>query len=147
MMKPAVTNALRTILKNHPKRKLMPAAVIEHARQPDSPLHGYFEWDDSKAAHAYRLVQARHLIAEIEIVSDSKRESAPVFVSLLSDRKTGGYRDVGQVLASKSLRRELLATAVSELRAIQSRYDRLKELASVFKEVGRVEKKMATRRA
>ena len=28
--------------------------VVDAARSPDSPLHGLFEWDNAKAAAAYR---------------------------------------------------------------------------------------------
>lgn len=46
---------------------LTPDAVIEDARDPDSPLHDLFEWDDSKAAHEYRRVTARSFIRSIEV--------------------------------------------------------------------------------
>ena len=37
--------------------------VVAAARDPLSPLHSKFQWDDSKAAHRYRLWQARQIIA------------------------------------------------------------------------------------
>lgn len=36
--------------------------VVEAARSKDSPLHGEFEWNNSKAGHEFRLIQARTLI-------------------------------------------------------------------------------------
>ena len=42
---------------------LDPEMVVDAAGDPDHPLHGHFEWDDAKAAHQYRLGQARALIA------------------------------------------------------------------------------------
>jgi hypothetical protein len=59
-----VTDALKKIETR--TGKLSPIAVIEAAREPDSPLHGYFEWDDSKAAEQYRLDQARCLIRSVQ---------------------------------------------------------------------------------
>lgn len=133
MMKPLVVDALRQILKKNKKQKLLPVAVVNEARDPESPLHRYFEWDDSKAAHAHRLDQARHLIASIEIISDDKSDPRPAFVSLASDRISGGYRDVNHVMSSAELRREMMATALGELKAIQARYDRLADLVKVIK--------------
>ena len=46
---------------------LSPANVIEAARDPNSAMHGQFEWDDSEAAQAYRLQQARALIRRVKV--------------------------------------------------------------------------------
>ena len=50
------------------KGKLTASQVLEVARSPDSPLHPYFEWDDSIAAEQWRLEQARELIRRVKIV-------------------------------------------------------------------------------
>lgn len=41
---------------------LRPSEVVESARPATSPLHDQFEWNNSKAGHEYRLMQARQLI-------------------------------------------------------------------------------------
>ena len=48
--------------------RLTPNAVLEDAKDPDSPLHDSFEWDDEKAAHAHRIEQARALITSVRVV-------------------------------------------------------------------------------
>ena len=57
---------------------LTPHSVVIEARSKKSPLHDCFEWDDSKAGHAYRLYQARALIRRVHIVvqknDEEKRE-------------------------------------------------------------------------
>lgn len=53
--------------------RLTPAAVVEDAEDPASPLHDCFQWDDEKAAHAHRLDQARSLITSIRIVQKTDR--------------------------------------------------------------------------
>lgn len=50
------------------KGRLQPDDVLEEAESPDSPLHSFFEWDDSAAARAFRLSQARVLITRVKIV-------------------------------------------------------------------------------
>jgi hypothetical protein len=47
--------------------RLSPAEVVKAARDPKSPMHGYFTWDDSEAARMFREDQARTLISEFEI--------------------------------------------------------------------------------
>lgn len=46
---------------------LKPSLIVEEARAENSPLHPYFEWDDSKAGENYRRDQARKLIKEIKV--------------------------------------------------------------------------------
>lgn len=41
---------------------LKPEDVLDDARNPNSPLHDCFTWDDSIAAEAYRLIQAKAVI-------------------------------------------------------------------------------------
>ena len=48
--------------------------VVDEARDISSPLHPFFQWDDSIAAEAYRIQQAESLIRRVKIetvVSDT----------------------------------------------------------------------------
>jgi hypothetical protein len=44
---------------------LYPATVVEVAKSPNHPLHRYFEWDNEKAAQAYRISQACEVIESL----------------------------------------------------------------------------------
>jgi hypothetical protein len=48
--------------------RLTKDAVVQDARKKSSPLHSYFEWDDSIAGQRYRLVQAEELIGEVTVL-------------------------------------------------------------------------------
>jgi hypothetical protein len=48
--------------------RLIPETVVRVAADPGSPLHSQFEWDDSKAGHAFRIEQARRLIRAVRLV-------------------------------------------------------------------------------
>ncbi|GIW89962.1 MAG: hypothetical protein KatS3mg109_1339 [Pirellulaceae bacterium] len=61
-----VEEALEHIREAHGGR-LLPEHVVEAARDPASPLHSHFTWDDGEAAHRYRLWQARQLIRAVLI--------------------------------------------------------------------------------
>lgn len=52
-----------------------PENVLAQASHPANPLHSCFEWDDTKAAREYRLVQCRTMVnsLRIEIVDVSQK--------------------------------------------------------------------------
>lgn len=115
---------------------LEPAAVVEAARRRTSPLHSKFEWNDSAAAEAHRLWQARHLInVTVEYIGSGKKAALHrVFVSLSSDRhqEGGGYRTMTSVVRNKTHRERLLEDAFEEMKSFQAKFAGLKELAEVF---------------
>ena len=119
---------------------LQPQAVVEAARVKTSPLHSQFDWENSEAAHKWRLHQARNLIRVTVEWLTIPGQTTPVevrpFVSLTPDRKAegGGYRETVAVLSRKETRDQLLADALAELQAIESKYACLTELAKVFEE-------------
>lgn len=57
--------ALQKMAKAH--GGVTPESLVDAARDPLSVFHSYFEWNLKKAAHAFRLWQARHLIREITL--------------------------------------------------------------------------------
>jgi hypothetical protein len=121
---------------------LKPERVVQAARNRNSPLHACFEWNDSKAASAYRLEQARQLIRTYVIVEPAA-PSQPVraYVSLRNDRQGGGgYRSLASVVSNEELYRQLLADALLDLKSLQEKYSRLKELKRIFTEIEKLER-------
>ena len=95
--------------------KLTPSAVVDDARNPSSPLHGQFEWDDSKAAEAYRVVQARTLIRSVECVIRTTTVvlKAPFYIrDPDAGSKEQGYVTVTKLRTDEDAARE---AAVNEL--------------------------------
>lgn len=124
---------LRSIAAKH-RGKLRPEDVVAFARDPATALHVRFTWDDSKAACAYRLWQARELIAVTVIVMPETGKSYRAFVSMVGDRAMdgGGYRSLVTVLGDRGLRMALLAEALAEFDRWRAKYEALKELAPIF---------------
>lgn len=113
-------------------------------KHPKSALHTCFEWDDATAGAEHRLWQARRLIALHIVTVEGERKT----VSLSVDRaKGGGYRQIEDVVRVPDLRERMLQDAMNELRRVRSKYEQLTELASVFKEIDKVDKKHATKTA
>jgi len=118
---------------------LSPEKVVESARHKTSPLHHCFEWDDSAAAEAYRLWQARQLIRVVVQEIPGTKAKTEVFVSLSTDRGQGaGYRLVTTVLSHEQMRAQLLEDARAELAVFRRKYAQLQELAEVFAAVDRL---------
>jgi len=119
---------------------LRPAEVVRAARDPRSPLHPHFEWDDSAAAQKYRLWQARQLIrVVVEPIELPRSGKSPVrvWVSLAEDRKAdgGGYRTTEAILSRSELRQQLLEDALKELEVFERKYAHLQELAEVHRAI------------
>lgn len=121
---------------------IRPVDVVEAARDEESPLHDWFQWDDDEAAHQYRLLQARNLLRVYVNVEPSK-DSEPVraFVSLTSDRakEGGGYRALAEVMGDDAMREQLLRDAFVQFRNMQKRYQHLKQLSKVWDAVAEAE--------
>ena len=89
---------------------LMVDDVLEAAKDPKSVLHKHFQWDNDKAAEAWRKQQARQLIQKVTVTI----EKAPdvhirAFVSLSTDQHDGGgYRMTANVLSDEHLKGQLL---------------------------------------
>ena len=66
--------------------------VLEDASGKRSPLHDFFQWDDTEAARQYRLTQARLMIRSVDIVyvdsrgNESKQAKAFPSVAYQDDR-------------------------------------------------------------
>jgi len=102
--------------------KLLPADVVEAARDPMSPLHGQFEWDDSAAAEAYRLQQAGDLIRRVKITLTVEDKPVRVvrYVSTQQEAPSS-YRVV--------TRAPMVDLMQVELRRLLGNIDRVKALA------------------
>lgn len=115
------------------KGRLHPESVVKSARSKRSPIHDYFEWEDSVAAHNFRVQQASELIRITVEVLPSSSVPSRVYVSLPSDRLSGGgYRSTKEVLLRSSTREEMLQSALVDLQALERKYGRLIELTDVF---------------
>jgi len=106
---------------------------VAAARSRSSPLHKTLEWDDARAGHQFRLIQARTVIRAVVIVPERK-DSPPVraFVNLHVDRQD---QYVPAVIARENpfLRKQVVDKAKRELASWLRRYGTLDEFESVVK--------------
>jgi len=124
--------------------------VVEFARNPETELHKHFEWDDSKAAHEYRLWQARQVIrVYATIIPNENVGEVRAYVSLYPDRTQpgGGYRPLAVVLSDDQLREQLLRQALKEADTWRHKYQQLERLAPIFKALEQVKRDLGTEQA
>jgi len=77
---------------------LDPERVVDAAKNPNSSMHGQFNWDDSEAAHEHRLSQARALIKRVK-VNVIRSDNQVVRVSSFIRSPTGAGYDYTQQVA------------------------------------------------
>jgi len=117
---------------------ITPSAIVEDARDADSPLHECFTWDDTEAAEKWRLHQARNLIRVFvtHVPTEKGEVTVRAFHSLRDDRKDGtGYRTMENIRADASLLSALVSEALADLRSWRHRYEALRAvpaLSAVF---------------
>jgi hypothetical protein len=121
---------------------LDPRHVLDHARDPEHVLHGYFEWDDTVAGEAYRLAQVGALIRHVRytvVRADPATRAIAISTTRayqsrpsMRGKGKGGYEDVVAILSDAAKRAELLGHVVRELSAYRKRYAELSELETVW---------------
>lgn len=104
--------------------KLTPDLVVREAKDPDSILHGLFEWDDAEAGHQHRLFQARQIITSVRVVitTENKKISTVYYVrDPEADANEQGYVSIDKLKTDKDLARESIVMEFSRATAYLQR--------------------------
>lgn len=126
--------------------RLTPASVVNAARDPSSPLHAHFEWDESKAAHAYRLDQARALIRSVQVVitTEDRTISTVHYVrDPAQDYSDQGYVSVAKLKTEPDNARAMLRYEFARAAANLTRAEDLADAIGMRPAVHAVSKKLA----
>lgn len=112
--------------------KCTPQALVDAARDPQSELHKYFEWDDVKAAEQYRLTQARYYMRSINIeyvTEECGILEMRAFVPTYVDGQGNQWKATVELAATEDGMEQLLRAAQKELRAFTQKYAALRAYA------------------
>lgn len=116
--------------------------ILEAARHPESPLHRFFEWNDSVAAERWRIEQARYLARSIKVVisdGDSGQEVRMLHVVVKDGER--GYVPIETIVEDTALLDQLVADAKREQEIWFHRHQQLRKvshLSTLFDEIERV---------
>ncbi|MCA0425033.1 MAG: hypothetical protein LCH61_17250 [Proteobacteria bacterium] len=129
------------LLRKREHGELTPEDVVADARNPNSPLHQFFEWDDSEAAQQHRLGQARGLIRAVVAIYVSEDKPAVRTKAFIHISEPGAphYREASHALSMQKTRDMVLQRAWGELMQWKRRYQDLAEFAElvpVIKQIG-----------
>jgi hypothetical protein len=119
----AVEEALEALAAANDGR-LEPEAVVEAARDRESPLHSYFTWSNREAADKRRLDEARELIRSFKLVVIDRSISfeVPKYIrDPTAGPKEQGYVAITKVRGREDLARDTCITEIERARAALTR--------------------------
>ena len=128
--------ALARLAKNG---ELTAEKVVRSAQSERSPLHPAFEWDDTAAAHEFRLTQARALTRHLRIVTDANPAPERAYFHVCISGGTDAYVTSARVLSEPELYEALKRDALAALNAARLRFHEIKELETVWTAIDQLE--------
>ncbi len=115
-----------------------PKEIVEDAKNPSTPYHHYFDWDNKTAGDEWRIHQARNLINSIMQIEVIHEESQPVlirsFVSV-SDEGERGYVPHAVIIKKPQLIDQVIETALVEAKTWKARYEIYRELSKISRAI------------
>lgn len=109
--------------------KLTAESVLAAAQDVSSPIHSLFEWDDTIAAHEYRLEQARRVVRMTITTVEGERVRA--FVHL---RSVDTYTPIEDALATTDWRQEILDQFHRDAAAFAAKWATHRLLGEAYRE-------------
>ena len=121
---------------------LTPDIIVQEASKKKSPIHSFFEWDDTKAAAQYRLTQARYLLRTIEVVYTESEGSDPVriraFHSIINTEDEKEYVTLKQAMDNEDYVQQLKDQATKEIKAWKEKYKAIKDFEAIFQAIDEI---------
>ena len=116
--------------------------VVKDAKRKNSPLHKYFQWDVTKAAHAYWLDVARSIIRSVRIERRVEHRTVNVVAYVRDPANTGTKRPgyVALELAAKSDADSVsvLAYELGRMRDIMRRVEQIAQALGMDEDAARI---------
>lgn len=130
-----VAAALERIRKRTGNEGTQAAELVEEASNPSSPLHPCFEWNDSAAAAAHRVNQARALVRNVVVVEYRSPAQPPkvvqAYASVPNADGVKRYTAMSAILDDEEKKWAMLTEARTQLLGWCRRYEALAELAGL----------------
>ncbi len=113
---------------------LEPGILVDESADKNAPLHKCFQWDDTKAAIAYRKEQARKLIGNITcvVVTEEVKTTVRAYVNVeTSESFNRTYVPIADAIVDDVSYKDLLRQAKRDMDAFIGKYAQIEELGGV----------------
>ncbi len=140
---PVEAQVVGEIIERFPERTA--EQLLAEARKKASPIHALFEWDNTRAAREYRLVQARCMIASlrVEVVSvEGDVEHVSAFVR--KSERGGNY--VPTMEADEETLSDAEMRCWQQMAVFKQRWKGLKFARTVLDAISQIDRSMARRK-
>jgi hypothetical protein len=121
--------------------RLTPEHVVEAARNPESPLHQEFTWNNDAAAENWRLHQARHLVRTllVTVVTSTTVLSIPAYLrDPTLPKRQQGYINTARVDRGTQEAREIVRTELARTLGNLQRASAIGSVLGLDDEIGQV---------
>ena len=114
-----------------------PEQIVEKATDESTELHKCFEWDDSAAAHKYRLSQAQGIVRCLVLVNEKveDKEFPQVRAIVSTNTRENTYEPVKITIRNVDSYERLKAEAFRELEAFRKKYAVIEEIGDIIDEL------------
>lgn len=141
-MRDEVVKCLEEITERNGGR-LTPDLVIEHARDPKSPLHTEFNWDVEQAAWAHWRMRARQIISSVTVNITTSKSVVNCVAYVRdpdADSSEQGYVPTATLVSDEQRATTAMLYEISRLNATLLRAEQLASALMVEKEVVNIRK-------
>lgn len=113
--------------------------LLEASTPKNAPCHNQFEWNNSIAAHEFRLDQARCLIRSVRVVvvsEEGEPEGEPerIYIRATTEENGSCYITKSKLLSDEDLMHQALTEARNLVLGAQRKFAWLNDLAGIFNE-------------
>lgn len=113
--------------------KLKTEDVVLAAADSESPLHPAFTWDDTQAAHRWRLSEAQYLVRHVVVIAaeDAAPQKAFYHVVLTEENQSGDsfYQSHSVLAQNPKQYAAALREVIGDLAGAEASLERLQRLA------------------
>jgi hypothetical protein len=129
---------------------ITPGDVLTDAESERSPLHDFFEWDDTQAAERWRTNQARYLLRSIHVVltnGQGEEEQTRFTYNIMNMPEDNGegqrvYCTIQRVLTDAEIREQVVGQAMRQLQSWRSLYQQYSEFSQVFSAIAEIQQSL-----
>lgn len=134
-------------LRRELRRPITAEDIVDDAKAKSSQLHAFFEWDDTIAAHKWRVAQTGRMIGSLQRAEKDGRGrdvGVRAFVAVTNrelatsaERKEAARLLVPSdvAMADVDMRNEILHRAMYDAERFTNRWGHIKQLAKIFQAV------------